>query len=232
MKRTILAALAASCLLAACGCAEAEVPAGRVLEPIVGLPCEGCEVVFDGMPATLHSRVRIAPEGSAGQPMLIEGTVRDRQGRAASGIIVYAYHTDARGLYPRDPTRTGPTAFRHGGLRNWVRTDEQGRYRFDTIRPSGYPNSDLPAHVHMHVIEPGRCTYYIDDIVFEDDPRLTAEKRQQSSRGRGGPGVVMPTRDESGTWVVKRDIVLGERIPGYPEDPRPAATPDTPSDRN
>jgi len=67
----------------------------------------------------------------------------------------------------------------------------------------------------MHVIEVGHCTYYIDDILFEDDPRLTAEARRQSSRGRGGNGVVKPARD-GGSWVVVRDIVLGEKIPGYP----------------
>lgn len=228
MNRATLAALAAACHLASCGCTEAEVPAtGRVREPIVGLPCDGCEVAFDGLPTTLHSSARIAPEGSPGQPMRIEGTVRDRRGQVAPGIIVYAYHTDASGRYPRDPTRTGPMAFHHGRLRNWAQTDAQGRYRFDTIRPAGYPDSDLPAHVHMHVIEPGRCTYYIDDILFEDDPRLTAEKRRQSNRGRGGSGIATPTKDDSGTWVVTRDIELGERIPGYPEDARPTAAADS-----
>jgi len=230
MNRSTLTAITVACLLATSGGVETAFPTTeRVRETIVGLPCEGCEVVFDGLPTTLASRARLAPEDSPGQPMRIEGTVRDRQGRVAPGVIVYAYHTDARGLYPRDPTRSGSTAFRHGGLRNWVQTDEQGRYRFDTIRPAGYPDSDIPAHVHMHVIEPGRCTYYIDDILFEDDPRLTAEKRGQSSRGRGGLGIVMPKKDDSGTWVVKRDIVLGERIPGYPAAPRSAPSENTPS---
>jgi hypothetical protein len=37
---------------------------------------------------------------------------------------------------------------------------------------------------------------------------------------RGGSGLVQPTRDENGVWVVARDIVLGEGVPGYPEDAR------------
>ena len=107
-------------------------------------------------------------------------------------------------------------AVRHGRLRGWAKTDEQGRYGFKTIRPGGYPDTDMPAHVHMHVIEVGRCTYYIDDIMFEDDPRLTAEKRRQLTAGRGGNGVVQPVRNSQGVWTVVRDIHLGENIPGYP----------------
>lgn len=150
--------------------------------------------------------------------MRIEGVVRDGDGRVTAGVIVYAYHTDARGVYPPGEDDRGEAAKRHGRLRGWAMTGADGRYAFDTIRPAGYPGSDLPQHVHMHVLEVGRCTYYIDDILFEDDPRLTDSKRQRMTPGRGGSGVITPVRDASGTWVVRRDIVLGEGIPGYPED--------------
>lgn len=96
-----------------------------------------------------------------------------------------------------------------------MKTDEQGRYHFDTIRPAGYPDTNIPQHVHMHVIEVGRCTYYIDDIHFEDDPRLTPAQKRQLNAGRGGSGLAMPRREDGG-WVVTRDIVLGAGIPGYP----------------
>ena len=139
--------------------------------------------------------------------MRIEGTVRDGAGRPVPGIVVYAYHTDARGYYPQ----RGAT--RHGSLRGWVRSDAAGRYRFDTIRPASYPETSIPAHVHMHVIEPGRGTYYIDDILFDDDPLLTSGERSRQ-QGRGGRGIAVPRRDAAG-WVVVRDIVLGENIPGY-----------------
>jgi protocatechuate 3,4-dioxygenase beta subunit len=192
-----------------------------VREPVVGLPCEGCEAVFEGIPDSLEWQARIAPEGEPGVPFRIVGTVRTAAGAAAGNVIVYAYHTDAGGIYPRGSELDNDVTHRHGRLRAWVRTGEDGRYRFDTIRPSGYPNSDIPAHVHMHVIEPGRCTYYIDDILFEDDPRLDPATRKRMYRGRGGGGIAQPTRDESGRWLVRRDIVLGENIPGYPELPSP-----------
>lgn len=186
--------------------AGAQEPANR--EPIVGGPCEGCSNVFVGLPADLSSTARIAEEDESGEPMRIEGTVRDTAGSAVSGIIVYAYHTDDRGIYPDGETR-------HGRLRAWARTDSQGRYRFETIRPAGYPNVRVPAHVHMHVIEPDRCTYYIDDIHFADDDRLTEAQRRRMGRGRGGPGLVTPERGQDEVWRVTRDIVVGENIPGY-----------------
>lgn len=181
-------------------------------EPIVGLPCENCELVFLGMPDSIQSISRIAPLNEPGEKMRIEGIVRDSSGKPVSGIIIYAYHTDSKGIYPTDSN-----SVRHGKLRGWAKSDAKGQYHFDTIRPAGYPNSTTPQHVHMHVIEPGRCTYYIDDIMFKDDPRLTAEIEQRFDFARGGNGFVKPTKDQSGTWIAVRDIVLGENINGYPQ---------------
>ena len=188
---------------------------GRPHEPVVGGPCEGCEAVFQGMPEAIPSRARIAPVGEPGEPMRIEGVVYDPDERPTAGVIVYAYHTDHRGVYPRDERFAGQAAARHGRLRAWATSDENGRYVFDTIRPAGYPGTTVPAHVHMHVIEPGCCTYWIDEINFSDDPRLGDAERGQGGR-RGGSGLVTPVRDADGVWVVTRDIHLGENVPDHP----------------
>jgi len=184
-------------------------------EPVVGLPCEGCEAVFEGRPEHPPSIARIAPEGEPGERLTIEGTVTDAAGKPAPGIVVYAYHTNAKGIYPPDEKAPGPWSRRHGLLRGWATTDAQGRYRFETIRPAAYPNTSNPHHVHLHVLEPGRCTYTIDELHFDDDPLLTAEERGRAP-GRGGKGIVMVTGDAAHGWNVRRDIKLGERVPGYP----------------
>jgi len=184
-------------------------------EAVVGLPCEGCEAVFQGIPERIPQTARIAPIGEPGEAMVLRGRVTRRDGSPASGIVIYAYHTDAKGIYPRGEGLTGMAA-RHGRLRAWARTDAGGEYRFETIRPAAYPDGRTPAHVHLHVIEPGRNTYYIDDLLFADDPLLTAESRRALTPGRGGPdSVARPVRDARGTWRTRRDIVLGEAIPGY-----------------
>ncbi|MFN0149533.1 MAG: hypothetical protein ACKVU1_02345 [bacterium] len=210
-----VAAFAALWLIAGGGCARAQDAAARPREPIVGLPCEGCELVFEGMPATIATAARIAPATELGEPLRIEGTVVDGRGKPAAGVIVYAYHTDARGLYPPLERARGAALVRHGRIRGWALTDASGRYRFDTIRPASYPESTIPQHVHMHIIEVGRCTYWIDDLLFADDPHLTAEERDRIQNPRGGPGIATPQRDSTGCWIATRDIVLGANVPGY-----------------
>lgn len=182
-------------------------------EPVVGLPCEGCEAVFDGIPARMNPRARIAPKSEPGASMVVVGRVLDPKGQPRSGIVVYAYQTNSKGVYPESPTVRDPGTRRHGTLRAWARTGADGRYAFDTIRPGSYPGRDIPGHVHLHVIEPGCSTYYIDDIMFTDDPRLTEQVRR-SARNRGGNGISAPVK-RNDVWYVVRDIHLGLNIPGY-----------------
>lgn len=201
MKHKIRAVLS---MLVVLGVAQAAFAIQRV--PVLDA-CEGCEAVFDGIPEVLESHARIAPPGGPGEPMTLAGRVLDHVGKPQPGVIVYAYQTDQAGIYP-------PANTRHGRLRGWVRADAGGRYRFDTIRPGSYPDSDIPQHIHMHVIEPGCSTYYIDDVMFQDDPKLTPRQVRQLSQARGGSGLVTP-RMVDGTWQVERDIVLGRGISGY-----------------
>ena len=199
-RGVVCAAVILGALAAAPWCAAAE--------PVIGGPCEGCELVFEGMPESPPAGARIAPPGEPGERLRIEGTVTGAGGRPAAGIVVYAYHTDTSGEYPRAATR-------HGRLRGWARTDAAGRYRFDTIRPGAYPGRQAPQHVHMHVVEPGRGPYWIDELQFTDAPLLPAARRKTSGRERGGSGIVTPIRDTAGAWQVRRDIRLAEAVPGY-----------------
>lgn len=211
-RRHLLLAFLSAPLLSVVRAAE------RQHEPIVGLPCDGCEAVFDDLPDVLHSQTRIAPLDEAGESLTLTGRVVDRVGTPQAGVIVYAYHTDRSGLYPPPRRATSEEATRHGRLRAWALTDAHGEYRFDTIRPGSYPGEDIPEHIHMHVIERGRASYYIDDVMFRDDPKLTARQLRRLSNARGGSGIVLPERRNNG-WFVRRDIELGLHIPGYPANP-------------
>ena len=188
--------------------------AQRHREPVVGLPCEGCEAVFDGMPNQMNSRARIAAKSEPGVPMIVVGKALNSQGQPQSGIIIYAYQTNAKGIYPESSAVRDFETRRQGTLRAWVRTDAAGRYAFDTIRPGSYPADDIPEHIHFHVIEPGCSTYYIDDIMFTDDPKLTSKQIKRIAKNRGGNGISTPLRKD-GVWYVIRDIHLGQNIPGY-----------------
>jgi protocatechuate 3,4-dioxygenase beta subunit len=203
-----------------------DAPPGRCadLQPIAkpdllygecGIAGNNCIGPYEGMPATITSHERIAPLSEPGEPLTVTGRVLGPDGRPRAGVIVYGYQTDSHGVYPAVvPPRSRASNY-HGRLRGWARSDAQGRYTFDTIRPGSYGGN--PEHIHMHVIEPGCATYIIDELMFAGDPmflRLTPEQRQSETPGRGGPGIGKLRRKGKG-WEVTRDIHLGENIPGY-----------------
>jgi len=180
---------------------------------LIGGGCDGCQLMHDGMPKQLSWETAIAINGADGEPLEMQGIVYQKDGKTpAPDVILYVYHTDAKGFYTPRPEQT--EARRHGHLRGWMKTDQQGRYRFRTIRPAAYPNREVPAHIHPIVKEPGKNEYYLDDYLFEDDPLLT-KKQRAAQEGRGGNGIVTLERNPDGTWLGRRDIILGRAIPDY-----------------
>jgi protocatechuate 3,4-dioxygenase beta subunit len=122
---------------------------------LVGGPCDGCNLMFEGMPRELGWRTTIAGKNEPGEPLEIRGVIYQKDGRTpAPGVILYVYHTDAKGYYSPAPGQT--QGRRNGHLRGWMKTDAQGRYELRTIRPAPYPSRDNPAHIHAVVKEPGK----------------------------------------------------------------------------
>jgi protocatechuate 3,4-dioxygenase beta subunit len=118
------------------------------------------ERVQQERPADLSWRGRIAPDTEPGTPMVIQGRVLLEDGTTpAASAVVFAYHTDRRGLYDR--REAGPHSWR---LRGWARTDNDGRFEFATIRPAPYPSSNVPAHVHFTIVTAGGDRYSGRDL--------------------------------------------------------------------
>jgi len=179
----------------------------------VGGGCEGCEALFEYGDKILKDADTL-PLFAITEPKLkLYGKVYQSDGKTpASDVILYIYHTDRKGIYPKVGNEKG-WAKRHGFLRGWAKTDEKGRYTFFTFRPASYPGRTEPEHIHLTVKEPGKIAYYLDDYVFEDDPILTSAKQAKLSN-RGGTGIVKPILS-NGIWLIERDLILGLNIPDY-----------------
>ena len=122
-------------------------------------------------PTQLGSSGRIAPLGEPGIPLLISGTVVAPDGKTPlSGVVIYAYHTDATGHYRR-VGQSGEAGESDPRLRGWVRTDANGHFEFATIKPAPYPNRDVPAHVHIHAWGTGYPRQWFQ-MEFAGDPLL------------------------------------------------------------
>lgn len=180
---------------------------------IVGGPCEGCEAIFEygnnilNVTDTLPGYIENEPK------IKITGTVFKKDGKTpANNVILYIYHTNRNGIYEKKGNEKG-WAKRHGFIRGWIKTDAQGTYTFLTFRPVAYPGGREPEHIHMTVKEPNKNEYYIDDIMFADDPKLTPYIIKRLKK-RAGSGVVELKKDH-GMLTAKRTIVLGLNIPNY-----------------
>ena len=154
----------------------------------------------------LASSLTLASASEPGEPLAMTLRFRAPQGRPLQNLLVYVYHTDATGQYRRAANATGCFRF-HGVLHGWARPDADGRVVVRSIRPGPYPGSTEPAHVHIVVQFPGQHGYYINDLLFDDDPRLTPAIRAAQTMA-GGPGVVRATKDSRGVWQVERVVTL------------------------
>ena len=180
---------------------------------IVGGPCEGCEAIHEyGKRALMQ--VDTLPKFDSTDPKLkLTGIVYQQDGTTpAENVILYIYQTNRKGIYEQKGDETG-WARRHGYIRGWVKTGNDGRYTFYTFRPGAYPRRNVPEHIHLTVKEPGKNEYYLDDYHFDDDPLLTQSQRN-GLRNRGGSGISRPILEE-GILTVERDLILGLNIPNY-----------------
>lgn len=182
----------------------------------VGGPCDNCNIMFEGMPPLdrINSETTIAGNAEPGERMEISGMVYLKDGKTpAKDIVLYAYHTNAAGLY--QPSDTQTLGRRNGRLRGWVKTNSEGKFSIASIRPAPYPQEKMPAHIHFLVKEPKKTVYYIDEVWFTDD-KLVTEKLQQAAEKRGGDLIIALTKNDKSVWLGNLTITLGLNIPGYP----------------
>lgn len=193
------------------GCAQKS--AGNAEAPTkgdksVGGPCENCDAIFEtSVPFAQLNEVDTLPDFADEGPRIeISGKIFKSDGKTpATNVVMYVYHTNQDGIYPKRGNEKGYDRY-HGYLRGWIRTDENGFYRFFTLRPASYPNSRALAHIHAIIKEEGKTRYWIDDFLFADDPFL--DESRLNKNPRGGSGVMKMEAGADGTSRGKRDIVL------------------------
>jgi protocatechuate 3,4-dioxygenase beta subunit len=115
----------------------------------------------------------------------VTGAVKNEQGNPISGAQVYLYQTDSRGWYAADAPHVlmNEGDMRHARLFGYLVTDAKGQFELHTVKPSGYPQSDLPAHIHVHVSKQGYSNY-VTEFLFDDDVRLVGTIRENSIRNQ------------------------------------------------
>jgi protocatechuate 3,4-dioxygenase beta subunit len=167
-------------------------------------------------PTRAPSSIVIAGKDEPGARLVVTGRTLIGD-KPVAGVSLYVFHTDARGKYSRatDDNRIGELDPRlHGALR----TDSQGRYRYETTRPGSY--DDGASHVHYVVSADGYEPLLIA-LQFEDDPIVARQRRAgrpdlNPEAFKNGPCKSRPdcvltrpvARDRQGVAHVTRDIQM------------------------
>ena len=162
-----------------------------------GAPCGSCIA-----PADLSWKTVVTSAEEPGEPLIISGTIRQANGKPASGVVLFIYHTDATGYYNEKDDASHPR------LKAWMKTGPDGRYEFRTIKPGPYPHRTTPAHIHAHVYGPDYSERSIDDYWFEGDPFINAKELARMKEMGATPAIVALKRDGEGVLRGVRDITL------------------------
>jgi protocatechuate 3,4-dioxygenase beta subunit len=126
---------------------------------------------------TDNDLTRHFPEEPQGQRIVVAGRVVDEDGRGVANTLVEVWQANAAGRYrhARDnhPAPLDPNFLGAGR----TITDEDGNYRFVSIKPGAYPwlnhyNAWRPAHIHFSLFGPALVTRLVTQMYFPGDPLI------------------------------------------------------------
>jgi len=151
-------------------------------QPLVAIPVTLSEITGPAFPKEVASPnafdlTRQHKGEPLGERIEVGGRVVDEDGRPVCHTLVEIWQANAAGRYlhkndqhnaPLDPNFVGEGR---------TFTDDDGRYRFITIRPGAYPwknhyNAWRPQHIHFSLFGPAFATRLVTQMYFPGDPLL------------------------------------------------------------
>jgi protocatechuate 3,4-dioxygenase beta subunit len=156
-----------------------------------------------------------------GERIILHGRILDGDGRPVRGTLLEIWQANSAGRYrhvnenhpaPLDPNFDG------GGR---CLTDDEGRYRFITIKPGAYPWGNHPnawraAHIHISLFGPAFVTRLVTQMYFPGDPLFFQDPifhsvRDPRDRERMICGFDLDNTVEEWALAYRFDIVLRGR---------------------
>ena len=182
----------------------------------------------DGVGTLDHDLTRRHDGEPLGERIVVGGRVLDGDGRPVRNTLLEIWQANAAGRYihaadqhpaPLDPNFTGAGR---------TVTDDEGRYRFITIKPGAYPwgnheNAWRPAHIHFSLFGPAFATRLVTQMYFPGDPLFAYDPIFNSVRDPRARERMVSAFDMDSTvpeWALgyRFDIVLRGREPTPFED--------------
>ena len=151
-------------------------------QPLIRLPNSLSTVTgplfgYDALKANDHDLTKQHAGDPIGERIVVSGRVLDANARPVVNTLVEIWQANSSGRYPHPRDQhNAPTDPNFTGAGRTL-TDDQGRYRFVSIRPGEYPwrnhyNAWRPAHIHFSLFGPAAPTRLVTQMYFPGDPLL------------------------------------------------------------
>jgi len=129
---------------------------------------------------------QVGGKAAMGERIIVAGRVTDENGRALANTMVEIWQANASGRYHHARDQHDAPLDPHFEGRARVFTDDEGRYRFTTIKPGAYPwrnhhNAWRPIHIHFGLHGAGFAQRMITQMYFPGDPLLALDPVFQST---------------------------------------------------
>jgi protocatechuate 3,4-dioxygenase beta subunit len=152
------------------------------------------------------------PGKAQGQAIYVMGRVMDLKGRPIPNaqIEIWQANTFGRYTHPND-RNSAPLDPSFEGYGLFV-TDQEGRYRFKTIKPAAYPASAdwvRPPHIHFQITT--KANWFVTQMYFAGEPLNEKDSLLASASNKETliTQLMPPTKDlEPDVLVAVWDIVL------------------------
>jgi protocatechuate 3,4-dioxygenase beta subunit len=118
--------------------------------------------------------------GAMGERIVVAGRVTDDGARPVAGAVIELWQANAAGRYHHaSDTHDAPLDPNFRGVGRVI-TDDDGNYRFVTIKPGAYPwgnhdNAWRPAHIHFSLFGATWGSRLVTQMYFPGDPLLAID---------------------------------------------------------
>jgi protocatechuate 3,4-dioxygenase, beta subunit len=146
------------------------VPLPHTLSEVTG-PVYGHEAVGQ----LDHDLTRQFEGEPLGERIILHGRLLDGDGRPVRNSLVELWQANSAGRYHHDvDVHPAPLDPNFAGAGRCL-TDDEGRYRFITMKPGAYPWRNHPnawraAHIHLSLFGPAFATRLVTQMYFPGDP--------------------------------------------------------------
>jgi protocatechuate 3,4-dioxygenase beta subunit len=128
---------------------------------------------------------RAAGGEALGERIIVAGRVTDEADRPVAGAMIEVWQANAAGRYHHDGDRHDAPLDPHFHGTGRMFTDDDGRYRFVSIKPGAYPwrnhaNAWRPNHIHFSLFGASWGARLVTQMYFPGDPLLALDPIYQA----------------------------------------------------